>query len=53
MIEPFVDPFDRPPDIWYENGVGREARYWCIDGVWHWRIVEDDGNVLAEGVGPP
>ena len=47
------DHFDRPPDIWYENGVGRYMKYWCIDGVWYWRNVEDDGTVLAEGVGSP
>ena len=45
--------FDRMPDLWYQNGVDRRACYWCIDGVWYWRIVLDDGQVLAEGVGGP
>lgn len=59
MSEPFEDPFDRPPDVWRKDGVDREALYWYIDGVWHWRIVvrrqrpDDAYVVLAEGVGPP
>lgn len=47
------DDFARMPDLWYEHGEGRVVKYWCIEGVWHYRIEEDDGNVLSEGVGAP
>lgn len=46
--------FAQPPDIWWMyNNRQQRMCYWKIDGTWHWRLVNSDGTVAQEGIGPP
>jgi hypothetical protein len=45
--------FQSMPDIWFRNGDGTRMEFRCRGGVWRWKHVNDDGEVLAEGEGSP
>ena len=45
--------FQAMPDVRVGNSDGSEMQWKCIDNVWHWKHVAEDGTVLAEGEGAP
>lgn len=45
--------FQAMPDIRVGNSDGSEMQWKCLNGVWRWKHVAEDGTVLAEGEGAP
>jgi hypothetical protein len=45
--------FQLMPHIMVKNDDGTRMEWRCINNVWTWKHINDDGLVLAEGEGAP
>ena len=45
--------FQLMPDLWYQISDHERIEYRCREGVWRWKIITDDGEVMGEGEGSP